>query len=110
MSIRDVTNQLRRLVDELEASVSGQSSDADCEEALKVYLQSQMHGLASLSWFLGCDADVFSREAIPAGELAAEAYFDIHREAEFERPAPRLVHSTLNRAQQFGAVVEGASL
>lgn len=101
MSIRDVTNQLRRLVDELEASVSGKTSDADCHEALKVYLQSQMHGLASLSFYLGCDEKVFSNEAIAAGQLADEAYYELEREKEFE-PAPR--------RRQYSAVAVGASL
>lgn len=110
MSIRDVTNQLRRLADELEASVSGKSSDADCHAALKTYLQSHMHGMASLSFYLGCDEKVFQREAIPAGELADDAYYEMEREAEFERSAPRFVYSTINHRQQFGAVVEGASL
>ena len=100
MSIRDVANQLRRLVDELEASVSGKSSDAACHEALKIYLQGQMHGLASLSFYLGCDEKVFSAEAVPAGELADEAYFEIDQEREFELPAYVQPYTTLNHAQQ----------
>ena len=100
MSISDVANQLRRLVDELEGSVSGKSSNAACHEALKVYLQGQMHGLASLSFYLGCDEKVFRAEAIPAGELADEAFYELDREAEFECSAFIPVYSTLNHAQQ----------
>lgn len=110
MSIRDVTNQLHQLADELEASVSGQSSDADCHAALKAYLQLHMHSMASLSFYLGCDETVFRKEAVPAGQLADCAFFEIMREIEFEAPACRPACSTMNREQQFGSVIEGARL
>ncbi|RVG88706.1 hypothetical protein [Sinorhizobium meliloti] len=114
MSIRDVTNQLHQLADELEASVSGQSSDADCRAALKAYLQLHMHSMASLSFYLGCDETVFRKEAVPAGQLADCAFLSMMRELEFEGGSAagysQQEHGTYNALQQFGTVIEGARL
>jgi len=101
MSIRDIGTNLHGYVDELIEAVSGKSSDEDCQHALERFIQSTYHSLGSLSWYLGADGEVFSREAVPASEIAGEAYFEVMREKEFE-PAPR--------RRQYSAVAVGASL
>jgi len=109
MSIRDVTQTMHRYIDELEAAVSGKSSDADCQAALERFIQSTYHGLGSLCWYLGADAKVFEQEAVAASELAAESYFEINREREFEAPAPRRQYSPISH-RQLGLRVSGADL
>lgn len=101
MSIRDIGTNLHSYVDELIDAVSGKSSDADCQAAMKRFLQSTHHSLGSLSWYLGADGEVFSREAVPASDLVDDAFFEVNREREFE-PAPR--------RRQYSAVAVGASL
>lgn len=110
MSIPDIKQIMIGRIEELFASISGNSSDEDCQFALKRYLMSNYNDLASLSFWLGCNAEVFQREAVPAADLVDDAYFEIMREREFEAPAPRQTYSTLNARQQFGTVVEGAQL
>lgn len=101
MSISDVIQGMHRNADELEAAVSGRSSDRDCQEALKAFLMAQYSSLASLAWYLGAEGDTFQREAVPASDLVDDAFFEINREREFE-PAPR--------RRQYSAVAVGASL
>lgn len=110
MSIPDIKQIMIGRIEELFASISGNSSDEDCQFALKRYLMSNYSDLASLSFWLGCNAEVFQREAVPAADLVDDAFFEIMREREFEAPATRQPYSTLNARQQFGAVVEGAQL
>lgn len=110
MSIPDIKQIMIGRIEELFASISGNSSDEECQHALKRYLMSNYNDLASLSFWLGCNAEVFQREAVPAADLVDDAFFEIMREREFEEPAPRQPYSTLNARQQFGAVVEGAQL
>lgn len=112
MSIADVIQRLRQNADALEAAVSGRSSDAACQEALRAYQMAHYSGLASLAWYLGCNAETFQREAVPAAEIVDDAFFEINREREFDLPSytPQRSHGTYNSMQQFGSVVEGASL
>jgi hypothetical protein len=98
MGMMDVKATMMRRIDELFANVGGNSSDATCEEALRVYLMSAYSDLASLSWYLGCEADVFQREAVPASELAGEAYFSINREREFAGPSKQAYSAMAGRA------------
>lgn len=101
MSIHDIGQNMHRQIDALVASIAGNSSDDDCQEALKVFLMAQYSSLASLAWYLGADGNSFQNEAVPASELVDEAYYEINREREFE-PAPR--------RRQYSAVAVGASL
>jgi len=110
MSIPDIKQIMIGRIEELFASISGNSSDEDCQFALKRYLMSNYSDLASLSFWLGCDAKTFQDEAVPAADIVDSAFFELNREAEFEAPAVRQQYSTLNSRQQFGAVVEGAQL
>ncbi|MDX0227151.1 hypothetical protein RWA06_04715 [Sinorhizobium meliloti] len=110
MAMLDIKSLMHSRIDEMFATISGQASDGDCQHALKRYLMSNYSDLASLSFWLGCNAEVFQREAVPAADLVDDAYFEIMREREFEYPAVRPQYSTINSRQQFGAVVEGASL
>lgn len=110
MSIPDIKQIMIGRIEELFASISGNSSDADCQFALKRYLMSNYSDLASLSFWLGCDAKTFQDEAVPAADIVDSAFFELNREAEFEAPAYQPVYSTMNREQQFGSVVEGARL
>jgi hypothetical protein len=112
MSIRDICNNLRGYIDELEMSVSGCTSDADCQAALERHIQSHYSSLSSLCWWLGANGKVFQDEAVPASQLAGEAYAAINREREFDLPSytPQRSHGTYNAMQQFGSTVEGARL
>lgn len=110
MSIPDIKQIMIGRIEELFASIEGNSSDADCQFALKRYLMSNYSDLASLSFWLGCDAKTFQDEAVPAADIVDSAFFDLNREAEFEAPTHSPVYSTMNREQQFGSVVEGARL
>ncbi|RVQ09715.1 hypothetical protein CN067_34385 [Sinorhizobium meliloti] len=110
MAMLDIKSLMHSRIDEMFATISGQASDEDCQFALKRYLMSNYSDLASLSFWLGCDAKTFQDEAVPAADIVDDAFFDLNREAEFEAPAPRQTYSALNSRQQFGAVVEGASL
>lgn len=109
MSMIDIKSLMHSRIDALFASIQGNSSDLDCQAALKTFQMDHYNDLASLSFWLGCNAEVFQREAVPAADLVDDAYFDLNRESEFEAPAVRPQYSTLNARQQFGAV-EGASL
>jgi hypothetical protein len=97
-------------IDEMFATIGGQASDEDCQFALKRYLMSNYSDLASLSFWLGCDAKTFQDEAVPAADIVDSAFFELNREAEFEAPTRSPVYSTINREQQLGSVVEGARL
>lgn len=110
MSIPDIKQIMIGRIEELFASISGNSSDEDCQFALKRFQMDHYNDLASLSFWLGCDAEVFQREAVPAADLVDDAFFEIMREREFEAPTRSSVYSTMNREQQFGSVVEGARL
>lgn len=113
MSIADVTNNLRRYVDELEGSVSGRCSDADFQYAMKRFIMSTYSSLASLSFYGGASDEgmqTIQGEAVPASEIIDSAFFDRNREAEFDTPAPRQQYSALNHRQQFGSAIEGARL
>lgn len=110
MAMLDIKSLMHSRIDEMFATISGQASDEDCQFALKRYLMSNFNDLASLSFWLGCNAEVFQREAVPAADLVDDAYFEIMRGREFEAPTRSPVYSTMNREQQFGSVVEGARL
>lgn len=113
MSIRDVTNNMHRYIDELEAAVSGRCSDSEFQYAMKRFIMSTYSSLASLSFYGGSEdegAQVFQDEAVPASEVVDSAFFKGTREAEYEAPARQQTYSTLNHRQQFGSIVEGASL
>lgn len=110
MSIPDIKQIMIGRIEELFASISGNSSDEDCQAALKRFQMDHYNDLASLSFWIGCDAKVFQRECVAAADLVDDAFFEIMREREFEAPAVRPQYSTLNARQQFGAVVEGAQL
>lgn len=110
MSIPDIKQIMIGRIEELFASISGNSSDEDCQHALKRFQMDHYNNLASLSFWLGCNAEVFQREAVPAADLVDDAYFEINLEREFEGAICPPVYSTMNREQQFGSVVEGARL
>lgn len=110
MAMLDIKSLMHSRIDALFASIQGNSSDEDCQAALKTFQMDHYNDLASLSFWLGCNAEVFQREAVPAADLVDDAFFEIMQEREFEAPAPRQTYSTLNARQQFGPVVEGASL
>lgn len=110
MAMLDIKSLMHSRIDEMFATISGQASDEDCQHALKRYLMSNYSDLASLSFWLGCDAKTFQDEAVPAADIVDSAFFELNREAEFEAPAYQPVYSTMNREQQFGTVVEGARL
>lgn len=110
MSIPDIKQIMIGRIEELFASISGNSSDADCHEALKRFQMDHYNDLASLSFWLGCDAGVFQRECVAAADLVDDAYFEIMREREFEAPTHSPVYSTLNARQQFGSIIRGAQL
>lgn len=101
MAMLDIKSLMHSRIDELFAAVAGQASDEDCQFALKRYLMSNYSDLASLSFWLGCNAEVFQREAVPAADLVDDAFFEIMREREFE-PAPR--------RRKYSDVAVGASL
>ena len=113
MSIADVTNNLRRYVDELEGSVSGRCSDADFQYAMKRFIMSTYSSLASLAWYGGASelgAATIHGEAVSASGVIDEAFAAENREAEFDAPAARQPYSALNHRQQFGTAIEGARL
>lgn len=110
MSIPDIKQIMIGRIEELFASISGNSSDEDCQHALKRFQMDHYNDLASLSFWIGCDAVVFQRECVAAADLVDDAFFEIMREREFEATAVRQPYSTLNARQQFGPVIEGASL
>lgn len=110
MAMLDIKSLMHSRIDEMFATISGQASDEDCQFALKRYLGSNYNDLASLSFWLGCNAEVFQREAVPAADLVDDAFFAINLEREFEGADCPPVYSTMNREQQFGSVVEGARL
>lgn len=109
MSMMDVKATMHRRIEELFGAIAGNSSDEECEAAVCLHLKSYFSDLASLSFYLGCDPKVFQDEAVPASELAGEAYFDLNREREFEAPAWKPAYSTLNH-QTLGLRVSGADL
>jgi hypothetical protein len=100
MSMNDIFSRMHSRIEELRLAVSGNSGDLDNQEALKRYQSDHYNDLASLAWFLGCDADVFQREAVPAADLVDDAYLRLNLEREFDWPARRPVYSTMNREQQ----------
>ncbi|OCP37214.1 hypothetical protein [Ensifer sp. LC163] len=110
MSIKGITQDIVMNAKGLAFAMSCDPSDATAQAALMEFLQKTYCDLASLAWQLGADGDVFQREAVPASELAGEAYFELNREREFEAPARRQTYSTLNHRQQFGSPVVGATL
>lgn len=109
MAMLDIKSLMHSRIDALFASIQGNSSDYDCQAALKTFQMDHYNDLASLSFWLGCNAEVFQREAVPAADLVDDAFFEIMREREFEAPTRSAVYSTMNREQQFGSV-EGARL
>ncbi|MDX1117058.1 hypothetical protein GOL29_03280 [Sinorhizobium medicae] len=102
MAMLDIKSLMHSRIDEMFATISGQASDEDCQHALKRYLMSNYSDLASLSFWLGCDAKTFQDEAVPAADIVDSAFFELNREAEFEAPAVRqtVVYSTINHQQQ----------
>lgn len=108
MAMLDIKSLMHSRIDEMFATISGQASDEDCQHALKRYLMSNYSDLASLSFWLGCDAKTFQDEAVPAADIVDSAFFELNREREFEAPAVHRQYSTMNREQQFGSV-DGAS-
>jgi hypothetical protein len=100
MSMLDLKSLMHSRIDALFASIQGNSSDFDCQEALKRLQMDHYNDLASLAFWLGCDARTFQDEAVPAAEIVDSAYFAINREKEFEAPAYRQPYSALNHAQQ----------
>lgn len=114
MSIPDIKQIMIGRIEELFASISGNSSDEDCHEALKRFQMDHYNDLASLSFWIGCDANVFQRECVAAADLVDDAFFEIMREREFEGRSnagySQQDHGTYNALQQFGSVVEGARL
>lgn len=114
MSMLDIKSLMHSRIEELFAAVAGNSSDADCQYALRRYQMDHYSDLASLSFWLGCDAKTFQNEAVPAADIVDSAYYEINREAEFDGRSnvafSQRDHGTYNARQQFGSVVEGARL
>lgn len=114
MSIPDIKQIMIGRIEELFASISGNSSDEDCQAALKRFQMDHYNDLASLSFWLGCDAKTFQDEAVPAADIVDSAYDALNREREYDGSSNvayfQRDHGTYNARQQFGAVVEGASL
>jgi hypothetical protein len=110
MSIRNITESIKRNAGSLAFKMACDPSDADAQAALKEFLQRTYSDLASLAWNLGADGDVFQREAVPASDIVDDAWFEINREKEFEAPAYRQPYSTMSNRQQFGDAVDGARL
>lgn len=100
MSMTDIKINMLQQVEALFAQTTGNSSDAECKAALRDFVRDTYSSLASLAWYLGADDKVIQREAVPASEIANEAFFGVDSEQEFECPAFIPPYSTLNHAQQ----------
>ncbi|MQX28975.1 hypothetical protein [Sinorhizobium meliloti] len=114
MAMLDIKSLMHSRVDEMFATISGQASDEDCQFALKRYLMSNYSDLASLSFWIGCDAKTFQDEAVPAADIVDSAYYALNREKEYDGSSnvasSQQDHGTYNARQQFGTTVEGARL
>lgn len=100
MSMSDIKANMLQHVETLFAQTSGKASDEDCKEALREFIKATYSSLSSLAWYLGADGKCIQAEAVPASEIADEAYFDIDLEREFELPAYVQPYTTLNHVQQ----------
>lgn len=100
MSLTDIKSNMLQQVEALFTQANGNSSDQVSKEALREFVQATYSSLSSLAWYLGADGKVIQDEAVPASEIADEAFFEIDREREFESSAFMPVYSTLNHAQQ----------
>jgi hypothetical protein len=100
MSMLDIKALMHSRIEDLFASIGGNSSDVDCQAALRTLQMAHYSDLASLAWFLGCDASTFQREAVPAAEIVDEAYYEVNLSREFEAATHRQPYSTMNHRQQ----------
>lgn len=100
MSMSDIKANMNKQVEALFSQVAGNSSDEECKEALREFIKATYSSLSSLAWYLGADGKCIQAEAVPASEIADEAYFDIDLEREFELPAYAQPYTTLNHVQQ----------
>ncbi|OAP35823.1 hypothetical protein AU381_16700 [Sinorhizobium glycinis] len=105
MSIPRIKSDLHDHVEELFSADLLRSNDTENQTALKVFLSSTYSSLASLTWHLGADGDVFQREAVPAAEIADDAFFERNLEQQFSgarNDQTQNSHGTHNLRQQFG--------
>lgn len=100
MSMSDIKSSMHQQIEALFAQTAGNSSNEECKAALREFVQATYSSLSSLAWYLGADGACIQREAVPASEIADEAFYELDREAEFECSAFIPVYSTLNHAAQ----------
>ena len=100
MSMSDIKANMLQQVEVLFAQTAGKSSDEDCKEALREFIKATYSSMSSLAWYLGADGKCIQAEAVPASDIADEAYFEIDREREFELPAYVQPYTTMNHVQQ----------
>ncbi|WP_429170464.1 hypothetical protein [Ensifer sp. LBL] len=83
----DIKSNMLQQVEALFAQTQGNSSDQECKEAAREFVQAMFSSLSSLVWYLGADGKCIQDEAVAASEIVDEAYFDLDREREFGRAA-----------------------
>ncbi|RVL48457.1 hypothetical protein CN138_09000 [Sinorhizobium meliloti] len=113
MSIRSIKARMHEAVDALPDEVRFSPLSTDIA-VMKAFLQSVYSELQTYAFHCGAENDSIQNKAVDACDVIDSAFIKQLLEREFEgRPSAGYSqhdHGTYNARQQFGPVIEGASL